>query len=516
MTSPEHGSGQDRETPGIDFLAGSGELGERIRLHDWSGTPLGPLSNWPPPLQQAVSLCVKSRLPMIVHWGWPDPLVLYNDAYVPLIGDKHPHALGRALFESWPELWPAMESTLEKVLTTGQAAVSSDLLHFYRRGDYLEERYYTVSFNPIELEPGKVGGSLSLVDNTTDRVIGERRLQTLRDLVACSHDAKEVEEECRIASDVLGRNRYDLPFALLYLVDKEREQARLAASVGLDPGATASPETVDLTNQETRTEWPIAQAVNTNSLQQIDDLKKKFGPLPGGQWSESPHCALIVPITLTRDQIPTALLIAGISPRRVPDDAYYSFLNSVAELISATIMRVMADNALAIRQIVDVIPQMIGVLSTDGTVLYANQTMLDYTGLTIEEMMAPESTARNFHSEDLARLQDERRKGLLSAASFKNEQRIRRKDGQYRWFLIQYNPLLDDRGQVVRWYATATDIDDRVRAEEKTRNENLALREQIDRDSMFEDIVGSSEALFKVLRQVDKVASSDSTVLILG
>jgi formate hydrogenlyase transcriptional activator len=99
---------------------------------------------------------------------------------------------------------------------------------------------------------------------------------------------------------------------------------------------------------------------------------------------------------------------------------------------------------------------------------------------------------------------------------FQNEKRILRKDGRYRWFLIHYNPLLDDQGRVIRWCATGTDIDDRVQAEERTRNENQALREQIDRNSMFEDIVGTSEALNKVLRQVRKVASSDSTVLILG
>ncbi len=99
---------------------------------------------------------------------------------------------------------------------------------------------------------------------------------------------------------------------------------------------------------------------------------------------------------------------------------------------------------------------------------------------------------------------------------FESEKRILRKDGQYRWFLIHYNPLRDEQGRVIRWYATATDIDDRVRAEERTRNENLALREQIDHNSMFEDIIGTSEALSKVLRQARKVALSDSTVLILG
>src|SRR6202030_1118836 len=114
------------------------------------------------------------------------------------------------------------------------------------------------------------------------------------------------------------------------------------------------------------------------------------------------------------------------------------------------------------------------------------------------------------------RLREARQKGLSGTVPFENEQRALGKDGNYRWFLIRYNPLLDERGNVIRWYATGTDIDDRKRAEDRLRNETVALREQIDRDSMFEDIVGSSEALRKVLRQVDKVAHSDSTVLILG
>src|SRR5256885_5308370 len=159
---------------------------------------------------------------------------------------------------------------------------------------------------------------------------------------------------------------------------------------------------------------------------------------------------------------------------------------------------------------------MIAVLNPDGTILYMNQTMLDYTGLTTEEVMAKDVRGRAFNPEDVARFRGERLGSLSRDVPFQNEKRILRKDGQYRWFLIHYNPLLDDQRRVIRWYATGTDIDDRVRAEQRTRNENLALREQIDRDSMFEDIVGSSEALRKVLRQVAKLASSDSTVLILG
>jgi formate hydrogenlyase transcriptional activator len=169
-----------------------------------------------------------------------------------------------------------------------------------------------------------------------------------------------------------------------------------------------------------------------------------------------------------------------------------------------------------LRHIVDAIPQMIAVLNPDGSVLYMNQTLLDYTGLTIEEVMAMDVRDRAFNPEDLARNRAEHPESFSRHVPFQNEKRILRKDGQYRWFLAHYNPLLDDQGRVIRWYATGIDIDDRVREEERTRNENLALREQIDRDSMFEDIVGSSETLRKVLRQVSKVASSDSTVLILG
>jgi formate hydrogenlyase transcriptional activator len=169
-----------------------------------------------------------------------------------------------------------------------------------------------------------------------------------------------------------------------------------------------------------------------------------------------------------------------------------------------------------LRRITDVIPQAIVVQDPSGSPIYANQTTLDYTGLAAEDVTAPHFRERIFHPGDLERLREQRKAALARGIPFEIEQRARRKDGQYRWFLIRYNPFRNDHGQVTRWYATGTDIDDRVRAEQRTRNENLALREQIDRDSMFEDIVGSSEALRKVLRQIAKLASSDSTVLILG
>jgi formate hydrogenlyase transcriptional activator len=169
-----------------------------------------------------------------------------------------------------------------------------------------------------------------------------------------------------------------------------------------------------------------------------------------------------------------------------------------------------------LRRITDAIPQTIVVLDPSGVPLYANQAMLDYTGLSAEDVLTSGFRERFSHPDGLERLKEQRAAGLARGLPFELEHRARRKDGEYRWSLVRFNPFRDEIGRVVRWYATGTDIDDRVKAEERTHNENQALREQIDRDSMFEDIVGSSEVLHKVLRQVTKVALSDSTVLILG
>ena len=169
-----------------------------------------------------------------------------------------------------------------------------------------------------------------------------------------------------------------------------------------------------------------------------------------------------------------------------------------------------------LRQIVDVIPQAIVVMTPDGKAIYANRATIEYTGLSLDEVRADDFRSRVFHPEDLQRLLEQRRRTLSTPVPFENEYRTLGKDGKYRWFLIRYNPLLDENGNVIRWYATATDIDDRKRAEDRLRNETVALREEIVRSSMFEEIVGSSESLHKVLAQVSRVAPTDSTVLIQG
>src|SRR6266849_5662913 len=170
----------------------------------------------------------------------------------------------------------------------------------------------------------------------------------------------------------------------------------------------------------------------------------------------------------------------------------------------------------ALRRITDTIPQNIVVLDPDGIPIYANRATLDYTGLALADVVSSDFRARVFHPEDLERVRDQRQAALAAGVPFEFELRALSKEGQYRWFLTRYKPFHDEQGRLVSWYATGTDIDDRKRAEDRTRNENVALREEIVRSSMFEEIVGSSEPLRHVLIQVSKVAPTDSTVLILG
>jgi formate hydrogenlyase transcriptional activator len=169
-----------------------------------------------------------------------------------------------------------------------------------------------------------------------------------------------------------------------------------------------------------------------------------------------------------------------------------------------------------LRRIVDFVPGIIIVIDPTGKPLYANRAMLDYTGLTPEELPVVGFGRRLSHPEEVEELRTIRQQSLARGVPFELEQRMLGKHGDYRWFLFRYNPLKDEHGNPVRWYVIATDIEERRQSEERVRNEILALRDEIDRDSMFEDIVGSSDPLRTVLTQISRVAPSDSTVLILG
>jgi formate hydrogenlyase transcriptional activator len=172
-----------------------------------------------------------------------------------------------------------------------------------------------------------------------------------------------------------------------------------------------------------------------------------------------------------------------------------------------------------LRQIIDLVPQLVAVFGPGGERLYANRIGLDYVGLSLEEWRQTGnffSSRSLIHPDDRARDRDYFDRALSAGSAYELELRLRKGDGTYRWFLVRFNPLRDEQGQITRWYVALTDIEDRKRAEDRLRSENVALREEIDKASMFEEIVGTSPALKSVLSRISKVAPSDSTVLITG
>src|SRR6185295_8402467 len=179
------------------WLAGGGEMGERMRALDWSQTALGPAESWPQSLRSAVSVCIGSRFPIVLYWG-PKRVVLYNDAYAEILGGKHPWALGRPCEEVWSEIWDVIAPMLDGVAETGQATWSDDQLLILERRGYPEECYFSFSFSPVRGQDGSVEGIFTAVIESTGRVVGERRLALLAEL-ATGSAARSPREACEQA-----------------------------------------------------------------------------------------------------------------------------------------------------------------------------------------------------------------------------------------------------------------------------------------------------------------------------
>jgi len=319
------------------FLAGSSEMAERTRAMDWSGTPVGPPTGWPQSLKTAISICLSSRYPIVVWWGNPAYTMFYNDGYVPILGvTKHPGWLGRSGRECWSEIWPIVGPMLDSVFVTGEATWSEDLLLVMHRNVSREENYFTFSYSPIRDDDGAIGGIFCACYETTGRVVGERRLRTLRDLSRMGVEAKTADRACEVAARTLAENQADIPFALVYLLDDDGRHAKLVATTGLAVGSAAAPHRVDL-EERTEPTWPLRRVIDTAGAQLVEHISEKFGSLPGGPWPESPEAALIVPIAAPGQTGPTGFLVSGLSPRRVIDADYRSFLDLVAGHIGTSL-----------------------------------------------------------------------------------------------------------------------------------------------------------------------------------
>jgi signal transduction histidine kinase len=317
-----------------EWLRGGGALGHLVHEFDWSKTPLGAIEHWPQSLKTTVRLLLASRFAMWMSWG-PDLTFLYNDAYARMtLGKKHPWALGKRSHEVWEEIWDDIGPRIQKVLQSGEATWDEALLLFLERSGYREETYHTFSYSPLAGDDGTTTGHLCVVSEETDRVIGERRLNTLRSLSA--ELAKTITEQdiFDCVSRCLGENQKDLPFTLMYLFGEGGKQASLACSTGVPAGHPAAPELLEC---ESDPIWPVGELLLGKDSVIVEDLKTRFHSVPAGFWDRSPWRALMLPITIQAQGLPAAVIIAGLNPYRPLDVGYAGFISLVAGQIAASI-----------------------------------------------------------------------------------------------------------------------------------------------------------------------------------
>jgi len=318
----------------IDVFPGDSEMARRMREFDWSATPLGPAESWPRSLQTVIFLMLNSRYPMFVWWG-SKLINLYNDAYIPVLGARHPEALGRSAPRIWNEIWDVLGPQAEAVMREGRATWNESLLLVMERYGFTEETYFTFSYSPAPDNFGNVGGVFCACTEDTKRVIGERRLRTLRRLGEQATQAKSVAEACAIAAATMRDNPYDLPFAMIYFLDENGAKARrLGATI---PENRAAPRVIEL-GDEVDMAWSCRQVIESAQSLIVSDLGERFATnLPGGAWPEPAREAVVLPLINPAQARPSGILIAGVSPRLLLDEDYRAFLNLAAGHIAAAV-----------------------------------------------------------------------------------------------------------------------------------------------------------------------------------
>jgi PAS domain S-box-containing protein len=319
------------------LLSGGGEMGERIRTVNWSKTPLGPIDSWSTALLTTVRILLANRFPILLWWG-PEYISIYNDAYIPILGKKHPWALGQPVTEVWKEIWHILQPLVDTPFRGGPATWDDDIMLEMNRYGFTEETHFTIAYSPVpdESAPGGIGGVLATVNEITEKVIGERRIVALRDLGARVGDARTAEEACLIAAKTLTIHDRDIPFALFYLIDEDGKQARLAGAAGVQVNEEISPSVVELDPRQ-EDFWPMAAAKRSETMKVVKNLGERFSSIPSGPWSDRPDTAVVVPIPSNKAHEPAGLMVAGVSARSEFDQLYKDFFELVRTQVATAI-----------------------------------------------------------------------------------------------------------------------------------------------------------------------------------
>jgi signal transduction histidine kinase len=296
-----------------------GEMARRFREFDWSATPIGPVALWPESWRNAVQIILDSSFPTALAIGREHLIYFYNDAFIPLAGaSRHPAALGLPVPVAWKEIWnEILLPRFTHTLTTGEPTGEADLLMPLERSGYLEETYLTFSFAALRDDQNQPNGIFCTAIENTARVIAERQINCLRALAARSSLAETPEAACQSAVATLEGNPRDLPFALLYLLDKDGKQAHVTGTAGLISLPRGITETINFAETPT---CAIARVAASRTVVLIDDIQPLIQGLVRTP-EVTPLQALALPVLSPGSEHLAAVLIAGVNPMRPLDES---------------------------------------------------------------------------------------------------------------------------------------------------------------------------------------------------
>ena len=308
-------------------FAGRSEMAARMRALDWSTTALGTVEQWQHALRTSLRIVLGGGYAMGIFWG-PDFTFLYNDAYIPLIGTKHPSVLGRHCRELYPEAWDFVKAIFDEVVREQKASFLADQPAPINRSNYLEDCYFTMSISPIPDDSRNAGGVLVTVLETTERVLEERRRHLLSDLASRAAGARSEEEVWLVSAETLGENCLSLPFAFLYEYRPSEHQAYLAGA-SVESDEALRPAVIDCRNENL---WRFDPALAKDGV--LVELGSRASGVPVPGWPDTPKEACVVPIRLGEHGDVLGFFVAGIHPGRAFDDAYRQFVYRITEQIT--------------------------------------------------------------------------------------------------------------------------------------------------------------------------------------
>lgn len=326
----------DNELKKLEFLAGGGEMGERIRQFDWEKTKLGIPERWPQSLKTCVRIMLSSKQPIWIGWG--DELIkFYNDAYIDIVRGKHPVALGQPASVVWKDIWKDIEPLLSRAMKKDEGTYVESQLLIMERSGFPEETYYTFSYTPVLGADGFPSGIICYNTADTDRIINERALRTMQllDTVAQKKNEQEVYAQ---ATKALAGNPQDFPFSMVYKVKMDGSSAEIVACSGFEEAPVSG--LIDLTNPELAAPG-ITTAIQENHIVEsvVDGQWKE---IPKGAWDIAPRIFVDIPIKSANRQFPLAVLTVGLNPYRKFDDAYRNFIQLIADQIALGVNNTLA------------------------------------------------------------------------------------------------------------------------------------------------------------------------------